>query len=82
MMIKPKIEQQEIEIVKGSILSLEKNFISSSVEKMVEDDSYSSASSDAEVQSVIDSSCYERHDLTNSYVCTEVTALDKIETGG
>ena len=36
----------------------------------------------AEVQSVIDSSCYERHDFTNSYVCTEVTALDKIETGG
>ena len=26
------------------------------------------------------SSCYERHELT-SYVCTEVTALDKIQSG-
>ena len=58
------------------------SFILSSVEQTIEeDDSYSSASSEAEVQSVIDSSCYERHDLANSYVCTEVTALDKVESG-
>lgn len=45
-----------------------------------DEDVFSDAStSDCEIQSVIDSSCYERHDPVSSYVCTEVTALDKVE---
>ena len=78
MMIKPPQVGHRIEIVKVPRPLTEEEIMT----EVSSSDSLSSAtSSEVDVQSVIDSSCYERHDIATSYVCTEVTALDKIDSG-